>query len=1029
MFGFSAFAEQPLGDADAAVAGVASVPVGAIGSSALGAHAIGRGATEGSGGTDVTATVTSNTLTITAPTATASGATQGNASAASNTITLTAPVVSVNTGAVVTVDAGKASQTFAVTVVNDGGGNKYYIDGVKQASLSLHEEGTYRFDVSASSVGGHPFNFSTTSDGTHNSGSAYTTGVTTVGTAGQAGAYLEIVVTTSTPDLYYYCSYHSGMGGAVAFSEQFSQVPFFVILSPQTSSATGGAITQVQANTVSLTAAEASATAGAIATFADTIEVGLTAPITSVITGVIVTTTASTISITAPVISENVTAGATLTTISLTAPSSSVTGGSLVTVSDLPTVAISAPNSTGAASAPPITITAPTITITAPITTAANRATLVFPTTFTVSGSGFASGVLGDWTVNSYSTADTYYIDWDRQFAWVVFYGKRDSDSTNQLYNATWSFDSAGNLTLLYIATFLSWASGVTAGVVRGGGFIHGDLETHPSLNGDVQLYTPLIAQNASGTYQGTYLYCNARALTETTEHFSYSDSNSLTTSTFSLGQVSTSATDTELVAPGGTWPAGAVTLPWHGDMHDSVSTARENLLIWSYKKGSYWYLKGVSEDGTLMLSEQSTSLANHKVACERLNDPTLTTVYDSGFSYFNHCVGPTLLSTSNNLHKWWHDSSAAYKEKAAKALRLTETVLHDTNSTATVTAPTITLSSPIATAIIPDIIATVSVPAITVSNADSVVTGGALVTVGDLPTVAISAPASSVSVAVQLVAPTITVTAPVPGASVSDTVTVTSNTVTVAAPVVTATGGLVTTVTSNSITTTAPVSSAVVNTTQNLVAGTITITPPVSTVSVGATVNAPTVSVTAPSVSENVADFPETLPTISITPPSSIATGGALTSVTASSISISPTANTVVNIEVAVAASTISVTAPATTVITFFTLLGTGASSASATASASAKTVANLENLSITSESASVGTATHVNPVTGSSESVASSNSYGIQQQYFNTNFLSPERTVFVPADKLREVFIDTEEKRITLILADLSRIIKVAA
>ena len=305
MFGFSAFAEQPLGDADAAVAGVASVPVGAIGSSALGAHAIGRGATEGSGGADVTATVASNTLTITAPTATASGAVQGNASAASNTITLTAPVVSVNTGAVVTVDAGKASQTFAVTVVNDGGGNKYYIDGVKQASLSLHEEGTYRFDVSASSVGGHPFNFSTTSDGTHNSGSAYTTGVTTVGTAGQAGAYLEIVVTTSTPDLYYYCSYHSGMGGAVAFSEQFSQVPFFVILSPQTSSATGDAAATadlgalistvtpapavsadytitVQLVALGLTPAQASGTGDAVATFADSIEVGLTAPTASV---------------------------------------------------------------------------------------------------------------------------------------------------------------------------------------------------------------------------------------------------------------------------------------------------------------------------------------------------------------------------------------------------------------------------------------------------------------------------------------------------------------------------------------------------------------------------------------------------------------------------------------------------------------------------------------------------------------------------------------------------------------------------
>ena len=55
--------------------------------------------------------------------------------------------------------------------------------------------------------------FSTTSDGTHNSGSEYTTGVTTTGTPGSAGAKTTIVVAASAPTLYYYCSSHSGMGG------------------------------------------------------------------------------------------------------------------------------------------------------------------------------------------------------------------------------------------------------------------------------------------------------------------------------------------------------------------------------------------------------------------------------------------------------------------------------------------------------------------------------------------------------------------------------------------------------------------------------------------------------------------------------------------------------------------------------------------------------------------------------------------------------------------------------------------------
>ena len=99
-----------------------------------------------------------------------------------------------------------------VTVVSSGG-NKYAIDGVTQDTVELLKGNTYKFDQSDSSNSGHPLKFSTTSNGTHGGGSAYTTGVTVVGTPGSAGAYTQIVVASNAPTLYYYCTNHSNMGG------------------------------------------------------------------------------------------------------------------------------------------------------------------------------------------------------------------------------------------------------------------------------------------------------------------------------------------------------------------------------------------------------------------------------------------------------------------------------------------------------------------------------------------------------------------------------------------------------------------------------------------------------------------------------------------------------------------------------------------------------------------------------------------------------------------------------------------------
>ena len=108
---------------------------------------------------------------------------------------------------------------YTVTVVSTGGGNKYFIDGSQQATLNLTKGQTYQFDQSAGSNETHPLRLSTTSDGTHNSGTEYTTGVTTNGVPGNSGAYTQIVVDASAPStLYYYCSSHSGMGGQINIS-------------------------------------------------------------------------------------------------------------------------------------------------------------------------------------------------------------------------------------------------------------------------------------------------------------------------------------------------------------------------------------------------------------------------------------------------------------------------------------------------------------------------------------------------------------------------------------------------------------------------------------------------------------------------------------------------------------------------------------------------------------------------------------------------------------------------------------------
>ena len=122
----------------------------------------------------------------------------------------------------VSTEAANTTVTYTVTVASktanhryngSGSGSGYFIDGSESPFITLVPGVTYRFDQAASSNSGHPLRFYLEAQKT----TQYTTNVTTNGTAGSAGAYTEITVTDTTPQvLHYQCSAHGLMGNAVA---------------------------------------------------------------------------------------------------------------------------------------------------------------------------------------------------------------------------------------------------------------------------------------------------------------------------------------------------------------------------------------------------------------------------------------------------------------------------------------------------------------------------------------------------------------------------------------------------------------------------------------------------------------------------------------------------------------------------------------------------------------------------------------------------------------------------------------------
>ena len=113
-------------------------------------------------------------------------------------------------------DEAVTSIVIPVTVVDDGG-NKYAFNGVTAPKLSLKRGSKYRFDLSDSTNGSHPFAFRLPDD------TSYTVGVTTVGSAGSAGAYVDFDVNFATSSsLKYYCTSHgNAMGNKIELIDLF----------------------------------------------------------------------------------------------------------------------------------------------------------------------------------------------------------------------------------------------------------------------------------------------------------------------------------------------------------------------------------------------------------------------------------------------------------------------------------------------------------------------------------------------------------------------------------------------------------------------------------------------------------------------------------------------------------------------------------------------------------------------------------------------------------------------------------------
>ena len=118
---------------------------------------------------------------------------------------------------IITVKVGSKTSSHPYPAGGSSSSSAYFFDGLESPALRFSgvDSGAkyyYKFDTSDGSNSGHPLRFYLDAA----KSTAYTTGVTTSGSGGSSGDYVQIAVDSNTPNiLYYQCSSHGYMGNHV----------------------------------------------------------------------------------------------------------------------------------------------------------------------------------------------------------------------------------------------------------------------------------------------------------------------------------------------------------------------------------------------------------------------------------------------------------------------------------------------------------------------------------------------------------------------------------------------------------------------------------------------------------------------------------------------------------------------------------------------------------------------------------------------------------------------------------------------